>query len=142
MNKSEKIMARRIIRRVRPQGYLVGDGNYDDGHLSDQCSAQGELQLVAPRSKPGAGLGHRKVSQGRLRSIQLLELSRSGFGPQLLKARNEIERWFARLVSHGGGLTTLPPWVRTYRRVHRWVSAKLVLATLKYAHEKPTYVTM
>lgn len=141
MQKSEKIMARRMVRSVRPHGYLVGDGNYDDRHLFDQCSSQGELQLVAPRFKPGAGLGHRQVSPGRLRSIQLLEHSRSGFGHKLLEARNDIERWFGRLVSHGGGLTTLPPWVRTYPRVRRWVGAKLVFASLKNASEKLTYVT-
>jgi hypothetical protein len=35
------------------------------------------------------------------------------------------------LVSWGGGLTGLPAWVRTHRRVHRWVQAKLVLSALK-----------
>lgn len=140
LSTSEKVMARRLIRTVRPQGYVVGDGNYDDRHLHDQCVAQSELQLVAPRFKPGAGLGHRRKSQGRMRSIHLLEVSHSGFGSELLKSRNNIERWFGWLVSHGGGLVTLPPWVRTYRRVHRWVSAKLVLMNLKYARLKPTYV--
>jgi transposase len=141
MSTSEKVMARRIVKAVRPQGYLVGDGNYDDRHLHDQCFEQGELQLVAPRFKPGAGLGHRKKSAGRLRSIEILEQSRTGFGRQLLKARNTIERWFAWLVNYGGGLVTLPPWVRSYRRVHRWVSAKLVLTTLKHTPTTTTYVT-
>ena len=141
MSTSEKVMARRMLKAVRLQGYVVADGNYDDRHLHDQCSAQGELQLVAPRFKPGAGLGHRQKSSGRERSIHLLEVSRTGFGRQLLEARTNIERWFGWLVCHGGGLVSLPPWVRTYRRVHRWVSAKLVLANLKYAQLKPTYVT-
>ena len=140
MSASEKVMARRIIRETQPQGYVIGDGNYDDRNLHDQCTAQGELQLVAPRFKPGSGLGHRPKSGGRLRSIELLEVSRSGFGQQLLQNRNTIERWFGRLVSFGGGLASLPPWVRGYRRVHRWVSAKLILASLRSAHRKTSYV--
>jgi hypothetical protein len=139
LSTSEKVMARRMIKNVRLKGYVVADGNYDDRHLHDQCSAQNDLQLVAPRFKPGAGLGHRRKSEGRTRSIELLETSQSGFGRELLKARNDIERWFGWLVGHGGGLPSLPPWVRTYRRVHRWVSAKLVLMNLKYAQLKPTY---
>jgi hypothetical protein len=140
MNTSEKIMARRMIRAVQPQGYVVGDGYYDDRHLHEICTTQGELQLVAPRNKPGSNLGHRKRSPGRLRSIELLEVSRTGFGDQLLKNRNELERWFGWIVSSGGGLTCLPPWVRTYPRVRRWVGAKLVLATLKLADRDTTYI--
>lgn len=140
MNTSEKIMARRMIRAVRPQGYVVGDGNYDDRHLHEICETQGELQLVAPRTKPGSGLGHRKRSPGRLRSIELLEVSKTGFGDQLLKNRNELERWFGWIVSSGGGLACLPAWVRTYPRVRRWVGAKLALATLNIAKRETTYV--
>ena len=140
MNTSEKTMARRMVRAARPQGYLIGDGNYDDRHLHEECATQGELQLVAPRNKPGSGLGHRVKNPGRLRSIELLEISQTGFGARLLKDRNAVERWFGWTVSYGGGLTTLPPWVRTYPRVSRGVSAKLVLAALKFATHKTTYV--
>jgi hypothetical protein len=141
LSTSEKIMARRMLKATPLQGYVVADGNYDDRHLHDECLARQELQLVAPRRKPGAGFGHRRRSEGRMRSIHLLEDSLSGFGRELLKTRYDVERWFGWLVSHGGGLVSLPPWVRTFRRVHRWVSAKLVLMNLKYARLKPTYVT-
>ena len=141
MSTSEKVMARRLIRAVKPQGYVIGDGNYDDRHLHEQCAAQGELQWVAPRSKPGAGLGHRPKSPGRLRSIELLENSRTGFGPDLLRKRTAIERRFGWTVSYGGGLTCLPAWVRSYLRVHRWVSAKLVLSGLRIRDRKTLYVT-
>lgn len=140
MNTSEKVMARRMIRSVQPQGYLVGDGNYDDRHLHEICATLGELQLVAPRKKPGSGLGHRKRSLGRLRSIELLEASQTGFGKQLLKNRNNLERRFGWIVTFGGGMACLPPWVRTYPRVRRWVGAKLALATLNIANRKTTYV--
>lgn len=140
MSTSEKTMARRMIRELQPQGYVCGDGNYDDRNLHDQCTTQGELQLIAPRFKPGAGLGHRPKSPGRLRSIELLEVSQSGFGPQLQRSRNDIERFFGQLVNYGGGLTCLPAWVRTHRRVRRWVGAKLVLAALKSTERKTSYV--
>ena len=47
------------------------------------------------------------------------------------KLRLDCERQFGNLVNWGGGLTCLPAWVRTHRRVRRWVQAKLVLAALK-----------
>jgi hypothetical protein len=50
---------------------------------------------------------------------------------QLLKGRAEIERQFGNLTNWGGGLSGLPSWVRTHRRVRRWLQAKLVLAALK-----------
>lgn len=140
MQTNEKVMARRMVRATRPHGYIVGDGNYDDPKLHELCDTQGDLQLVAPRYKKNAGLGHRRQSPGRLRSISLLEVSQTGFGTKLLKQRNDIERWFSQLVSHGGGLNTLPPWVRSYRRVHRWVSAKLVVTSLRISNRRTLYV--
>ena len=38
-----------------------------------------------------------------------------------------MERAFANLSNFGGGLTHLPPWVRTLPRVTRWVTAKLII---------------
>jgi hypothetical protein len=53
------------------------------------------------------------------------------FAQQLLQDRAEVERQLGNLTNWGGGLTCLPAWVRTHRRVRRWVQAKLVLARLK-----------
>jgi hypothetical protein len=140
MSTSEKVMGREMVSETPRPGYVVADGNYDDRVLHELCTALGNIQLVAPRSKPGAGLGHRKQSASRLRSIELLEVSQSGFGQQLLQDRKGIERWFGRLVSFGGGLASLPPWVRTLPRVHRWVSAKLTVACLRSSAQQTTYV--
>jgi hypothetical protein len=52
-------------------------------------------------------------------------------GEGLLRQRAEFEGQFGGLTNWGGGLRCLPPWVRTHRRVHRWVQAKLVLTALK-----------
>jgi hypothetical protein len=107
-------------------GYVVADSNYDSNKLHqicDELTAQGSfLQLVTRRRYgPEHGTGHRKQTAGRLRSMHLT----------MLHDREDIERIFGHLTTWGGSLTCLPPWVRTHRRVHRWVQAKLVLSTLK-----------
>src|SRR5436305_956175 len=53
------------------------------------------------------------------------------FADRLREDRTEIERRFGNLTNWGGGLACLPAWVRTHRRVRRWVQAKLVLTRLK-----------
>ena len=58
----------------------------------------------------------------------------------LLMDRAEIERRYGHLSNWGGGLNGLPAWVRTHRRVARWVQAKLVLTTLKRQSIPRTYV--
>ena len=132
MNKDERTMAKRLVRRAQAQGYVIGDANYDSNPLHEACVKQGELQLVTPRRYgTGKGLGHRRHSRGRHRSIALLENPQPRFGEQLLKDRNEVERRFGGWCNWGGSLTCLPAWVRTHRRVRRWVQLKLVLATLK-----------
>jgi hypothetical protein len=134
MNKDERVMAERLVKTAPPEvvGYLSADGNYDSNPLHQVCDARGELQLVTPRRYgPGKGTGHRKQSAGRLRSIALTEEPFAAFGTQLRHDRAEIERQFGNLVNWGGGLGGLPAWVRTHRRVHRWVQAKIVLTALK-----------
>jgi hypothetical protein len=132
MNKDERVMAERLLRTAPIQGYVVGDSNYDSNKVHRVCELRDQLQLVT-RRRYGAqhGTGHRKQSAGRLRSIQLTENPFPAFGTQLLRDRADIERRFAHATNWGGGLTCLPPWVRTHRRVYRWVQAKLVLTALK-----------
>ena len=138
LNVDERVMARRLVRSARVQGYLVADSGYDSNPLHEVCAEVGELQLVV-RPRGGYGLPKRRKRQtaGRLRSIELLEHPEPHFGRQLLRQRDDIERVFGNLTSWGGGLTHLPPWVRTHRRVHRWVQAKLILNALK-RHGLPT----
>jgi hypothetical protein len=139
MNVDERKMARRMLRDARIQGYVVTDANYDSNELFGLCDEKGNLQLVAPRRYgPGRGHGHRKQTPGRMRSKEILENPRPDFGRNLLKQRGDIERFFGNLTSWGGGLTHLPPWVRTYRRVHRWVQAKLIINQLKRANNSTT----
>lgn len=134
MNKDERVMAERLLNAAPPQvmGYAVADANYDSNRLHRVCEGRGNLQLVTPRRYgPNKGTGHRRQSAGRLRSIALTEGPFPLLAEQLLKDRSEIERQFGNLTNWGGGLTCLPAWVRTHRRVRRWVQAKLVLVQLK-----------
>lgn len=128
LGRCEKRMALRMVRRVGGTGYLLGDAHFDAGWLFDGCRAHGH-QLLCPRAKPHTGLGHHYQSPDRVRAIEMLEppANVNDFGPSLYRLRTGIERQFSQLVCFGGGLTTLPPWVRRIGRVRRWVTAKLLI---------------
>ena len=157
LNEPEPAVARAVlVPRLAAAGcggYLLGDALLDSNPLHEACAACG-IQLVAPRKKPGAGLGHRKGghSPGRLRSIALLESPAPGdlpgalpgnpaaaaaagrrapFARELYAMRADIERRLGNLCGFGGGLAPLPAWVRRPRRVARWVAAKLVINGLR-----------
>jgi IS5 family transposase len=132
MNKDERVMAERMLKGAPIQGYLAADSNYDSNPLHAVCDRRGDVQLVTRRRYgPKHGTGHRKQSAGRRRSMALTENPFPWFANQMLHDRASIERRFGQLVSWGGGLTCLPAWVRTHRRVRRWVQAKLVLTALR-----------
>jgi hypothetical protein len=124
----EKQMAWRMVRRDGGSGYLLGDAHYDASWLFDACRCYGR-QLLCPRAKPGTGLGHHYQSPDRLRAIELLEppAALNDFGPSLYRLRTDVERRFSQLVSFGGGLACLPPWVRRIWRVRYWVWGKLLV---------------
>lgn len=143
MNKDERVLAERMLKTAPAcvQGYVVADANYDSNKLHRICEARGNLQLVTPRRYgPGKGTGHRRQSAGRLRSIALTENPYPAFAQRLLQDRSAIERAYGNLTNCGGGLNGLSAWVRTHRRVRRWVQAKLVLAALRSEASLRTYV--
>jgi hypothetical protein len=133
MNTSEKTMARRLIPSLPGGGYLLGDGEYDANPLYDLATEAG-FQLVAKKTKDRGrgGLGHRRQSPGRLRSIELLKTE---FGHDLYNQRNAIECRFGTLSSMGGGLAPLPGWVRRFRRVRHWVQAKILAAGARWINQ-------
>src|SRR5581483_1466765 len=106
MNKDERVMAERLLKTAPPQvqGYVVTDGNYDSNPLHQVCDERGNLQLVAPRRYGSeCGIGHRRQTAGRLRSVAILENPQPEFGKQLLADRAAIERQFGNLTNWGGG---------------------------------------
>ena len=130
MNSSEKTVARRMMESLPGGGYLLADSQYDANYLYDDAEKAG-FQLVAKKT-PGrgrGGLGHRRNSPSRLRSIELLM---TPFGADLYRQRNAIERQFGVLVSTGGILGPLPAWVRRFHRVRHWVQANFVLNALRW----------
>ena len=132
MNKDERVMARRMLKGTDVVGYVVADSNYDSNKLHQVCDDNGNLQLVARRRYgTSPGTGHRKQTAGRMRSKEILENPSPDFGDGLMNQREAIERYFGNLTGCGGGLTHLPPWIRTYRRVFRWVQAKLITNALR-----------
>jgi Transposase DDE domain len=131
LNISEPEIAAVLIPAVkRGGGYILGDKAYDSNPLHDTALARG-YQLVAPRKRPHAGLGHRRHSPGRLRCIELLTTS---FGKALHHSRDAIERQFAWLTNHACGLSPLPNWVRRQHRVRLWVQAKLLIHSVYLLH--------
>lgn len=130
MNTSEKHMAALLIPALPGGGYLLGDAQYDANYLYDAAADAG-FQLVAKKTsgRGRGGLGHRRQSPGRLRSIELLTTK---FGRALYNQRNAIECRFGTLTCVGGGLSPLPAWVRRFNRVRNWVQAKIVLAGVRW----------
>jgi hypothetical protein len=130
MNTSEKTMARHLIPTLPGSGYLLADSQYDANPLYD-LAAEAGFQLVAQKIKDRGrgGLGHRRQSAGRLRSMELLA---SEFGRTLFNERNAIERRFGAWVSLGGGLGSLPAWVRSFHRVRNWIQAKILAAGARW----------
>jgi hypothetical protein len=125
MNLCEPEQAGRLLEEIEPGGYLLGDALYDTNPLHHQA-AQRQIQLVAPRKKPGRGLGSRMHEPSRLRSIALLE-GNSAFGRQLYAMRTGIERVFGNVGCFPGGLGPLPRFVRRPLRVALWIQIKIII---------------
>lgn len=128
MNLNEVTVAKKLIAQLTGEGYLVGDRMYDASPLHDLSAGRG-YQLVASKHH-GEGLGHRRQSPHRLRSLELTERA---FGRQLLHDRYEIDRFFGQLSNFGGGLSPLPSWVRGLHRVRLWVQGKIVINGIRLA---------
>ncbi len=129
MHVSEKAMAQRMLLESDPMQYVVADNNYDSNILHAIVTHHGG-QMLTPRKKNVGPLRPARETRGRLRSDQMLR-GPSRFGRDLLASRSLIERFFGNADSHAEGLGELPAWVRTHRRVHRWVHAKLIINAIR-----------
>ena len=121
LNVSEKTVAGELLCLVPTDGMILADQNYDAGWLYERVVQQGgDLLTPLPTN---AGKGHRRQSPARLVAIEAWK----GIAGYLYRDRLGIERIFGQTASFGGGLHTLPPWVRTLTRVRRWVGGKLII---------------
>jgi hypothetical protein len=133
MNTSEKTVARQLIPSLPGSGYLLGDPEFDCNALYD-LAHEADHELLAPKRQKQHGLGHRRQSPYRLRSIELMKRP---FGKRLYRYRRQIEREFGGLTSFGGGLTCLPAWVRRFPRVCNWLHAKLLVNAARWFQNHP-----
>lgn len=127
LNAGETTVAgERLAGRLPPHGLTVADGNYDSDRLHRAMHAAGH-RLLTPLK--GSATSRRRVagmSAARLAAVAWWQADPAACGAKL-RTRGTVERTFANLSNFGGGLTHLPPWVRTLDRVGLWVTAKLII---------------
>lgn len=118
---------------IPPGSLLLGDALFDSNPLH-HATHERRCQLVAPRKNPGTGVGTRRHHPNRLESIRLTEgADRDVWDLVLQPQRVAIERFFGAWASFGGGLSSLPTWVRRLHRVRVWVAAKLLINAARIA---------
>jgi hypothetical protein len=128
LNAGEASVAReRLVSAVDWRGVVLrADANYDSNALYCALAERGG-RFVAPRRKPGTGLGHGRNSHpDRLRAILDLEHDDAGRRAHR-RHRVRVEQAFGHLTNVSFGLFALPNSVRRLHRVERWVLAKITL---------------
>jgi|HubBroStandDraft_1064217.scaffolds.fasta_scaffold274170_1 hypothetical protein len=126
LDAGESTVARRLVRQTNLNAAVIrADANYDSNALYatvNQCGGR----LIAPRRKPGRGLGHHPQHPDRLRAIAELEADRATMRAHR-RMRAGVEQRFAHLTNLPFGLSPLPNFVRRQRRVNLWVQGKITL---------------
>jgi len=117
----EMMGERRVGRRL-----LLGDAGYNSNALFAAARGAG-LRLIAPRCKPGTGVGWRQHDRDRLSSMQLTEHRGGWMWPKLFGLRTGVERYFSGLSSGVVSSGHLPPWARRLHRVRNWIGAKIII---------------
>jgi hypothetical protein len=130
MNVSEKPVAVELLRQTQPRGLVLADGNFDAGYSYEHAASCGGQLLATPRR--GAGGGHRKLDPYRRMALYLWQSHEHW----IRKQRKAIDRFFGQHSSYGGGLCPLLAWVRTQRRVARWIQAKIILYHVRLARRR------
>lgn len=127
LNAGEPTVAReQLVSQLPPHTLTLADGNYDSDKLYRSMDEAGHRLLTPLKGISRTPRHLAKMSAGRLGAIEQWQ-SQPTRCRAVLRLRGTIERTFANLSNFGGGLTHLPPWVRTLRRVELWVLAKLAI---------------
>jgi len=126
MNEGEAKVARERLAPVPEAKLILADANYDTQHLYKALGAR-DQQLLTPLKRIAVNPGPlRRMGPHRRFAIDLHQQLGKGYRV-LLDMRDQVERIFSALTGFGGGLTTLPSWVRRLDRVTRWVTAKIAI---------------
>lgn len=132
LNVHEAPVAQALIEQapwLSDRSLVLADQNYDTHDLHKQIDAHNGRLLVRPKGDP-SGQRHpvtlRQMGKARR---ELLEIQKQS--PQMIhlvhRRRIHAEGILGNLCGYGGGLTSLPPWVRRVHRVRRWVGGKIIL---------------
>jgi hypothetical protein len=126
LNVGEAPVARHLVHSVDLDQVTVrGDASYDSNALYAAVALQGG-RLIAPRKRPGRGIGHHRQHPDRLRAIDQLE-GLAGAAASHRRQRVRVEQTLAHLTNLPFGLSPLPNCVRRLVRVERWIKAKITL---------------
>ena len=132
LDEGEPTVMRRMVRRsgdLLRGAILRGDSNYDSNRLY-HAVADRHGRLIAPRKKPGRGLGHHRHHPHRVRMVRELERGPDAAGRlrEHKRRRLRVEQSLAHLTNVPSfGLWALPNHVRGLQRVRQWVRSKIVL---------------
>lgn len=126
LNEGEQKVARELTGLIERNSLVLGDSNFDSRYLYQDVSERGGQLLTPLKGRSTKKRGLKQMGPGRRNALawwthcpRLCET--------LLRRRDQIERIFSALTGFGGGLTTLPPWVRRIDRVRGWVTAKIAI---------------
>jgi hypothetical protein len=119
------VMRRLVCTADLHHSILRADANYDSNALYHAVEKTGG-RLLAPRRKPGRGLGHLPQHPHRLLAIAELEADPQGLAEHE-RHRVRVEQGFAHLTNLPFGMWALPNSVRRLHRVRLWITAKIML---------------
>lgn len=125
MNEGEARIARDFADSVESR-LVLADANYDTKHLYQAFGAHGAQLLTPLKRVAQTAPPLRRMGPERRFAIRLYQRLGKDYY-KLLTPRSQIERIFSALCCFGGGLASLPPWVRRLDRVTRWVTAKIAI---------------
>lgn len=135
LNVGEPNTARTLTHAIQPHTLVLADSNYDSCALY-QAVADRRAQLLTPLKGRSRNPGRlRQMPAGRRWAIGRWD-RHPNWCTQTLHRRDAIERIFGALVSFGGGLHGLPPWVRGLDRVTRWITVKVIVYHARLQHRQ------
>jgi IS5 family transposase len=135
LNVGEPTTARTLTEAIEPHTLVLADANYDSCALYQAVADRGARLLTPLKGRSRQARGLRRMPLARRRAIGRWD-RHPHWCVRILHRRDAIDRVFGAMVSFGGGLHGLPPWVRGLDRVTRWITVKVVVyhARLQHRH--------